>query len=93
MTLQHTLSNLTTRNNTVSSFTLTKLWIERAEFLEISATAVSVMTALLWHYNPTKKYVFPHQDTIAKRTKRSIATVKRALTELKKCGFIVLPVC
>ena len=88
MALQGILTNFTTCNNT-GSFTLTKLWIEKAEELQISATAVSVMTALLWHYNPSKKYVFPHQETIAKRVKRSVATVKRAIAELKQEGYIV----
>lgn len=89
MTLQETLSTLTTCNKEAGSFTLTKLWIEKAEELELSATAVSVMTALLWHYNPAKKYVYPHQQTLAKRVKRSIATIKRAIAELKQAGFIV----
>lgn len=89
MALQETFNDFTNVNVKVGSFTLTKLWIERAVELDLSATAVSVMTALLWHYNPTKKYVFPHQETIAKRVKRSIATVKRAISELKKAGFIV----
>lgn len=87
--LQAITNNLTKGNIRVGSFTLTKLWIERAAELDLSATAVSVMTALLWHYNPTKKYVFPHQETIAKRIKRSVATVKRAIAELKKAGFII----
>lgn len=89
MTLQETLSTLTTCNKEAGSFTLTKLWIEKSEELELSATAVSVMTALLWHYNPAKKYVYPHQQTLAKRVKRSIATIKRAIAELKQAGFIV----
>lgn len=89
MALQGILSNLTTCNNGAGSFTLTKLWIEKAEELELSATAVAVMTALLWHYNPAKKYVFPHQSTIGKRIKRSVATVKRAIAELKRAGYIV----
>lgn len=89
MALQEALRSFTSCNTEAGSFTLTKLWIEKAENIELSATAVSVMTALLWHYNPAKKYVFPHQETIAKRVKRSIATVKRAIAELKKAGFIV----
>ena len=89
MALQGIFDGFTTCNNNAGSFTLTKLWIEKAEDLNLSATAVSVMTALLWHYNPAKKYVFPHQDTIAKRVKRSIATVKRAIAELKQAGFII----
>jgi len=89
MTLQEHLSDFTIRNNGASSFTLTKLWLEKTEELELSATAVSVMTALLWHYNPTKKYVYPHQETISKRIKRSVATVKRALSELKQAGFLI----
>ena len=89
MALEEILPDLTSRNKESGSFILTKLWIERAENLELSATAVSVMTALLWHYNPAKKYVFPHQETIAKRVKRSVATVKRAIAELKKSGYIV----
>ena len=89
MALQEILSSLTSCNNGAGSFTLTKLWIEKAEELELSATAVSVMTALLWHYNPTKKYVYPHQETIAKRIKRSVATIKRAIAELKRAGYIV----
>ncbi|WP_405308360.1 helix-turn-helix domain-containing protein [Methanobrevibacter sp.] len=71
------------------SFELTKLWIEKSEEIELSATAVSVMTALLWHYNPEKKFMYPHQDTIGKRIKRSVATVKRAITELKQKGYLV----
>jgi biotin operon repressor len=89
MALQEILSSLTSCNKEAGSFTLTKLWIEKAEELELSATAVSVMTALLWHYNPAKKYVYPHQETISKRIKRSIATVKRAISELKRAGYIV----
>lgn len=89
MALQETLGKFTTCNNGAGSFTLTKLWLEKTEELELSATAVSVMTALLWHYNPTKKYVFPHQQTIGKRVKRSVATVKRAISELKQAGFII----
>lgn len=87
--LQAITNDLTKGNIRVGSFTLTKLWIERAAELDISATAVSVMTALLWHYNPTKKYVYPHQETIAKRVKRSVATVKRAIAELKQAGFVI----
>lgn len=52
--LQAITNDLTKGNIRVGSFILTKLWIERAAELDISATAVSVMTALLWHYNPTK---------------------------------------
>lgn len=89
MTLQETLGKFTTCNNGAGSFTLTKLWLEKTEELELSATAVSVMTALLWHYNPAKKYVYPHQETIAKRIKRSVATIKRAIAELKRAGYIV----
>lgn len=87
--LQAITNDFTNGNIRVGSFTLTKLWIEKAAELDISATAVSVMTALLWHYNPEKKYVFPHQETIAKRVKRSVATVKRAIAELKQAGFII----
>ena len=89
MALQEHLSDFTIRNNGAGSFTLTKLWIEKAEDLELSATAISVMTALLWHFNPTKKYVYPHQETISKRIKRSVATVKRAIAELKQAGFLI----
>lgn len=89
MALQENLQEFKLRNNGSGSFTLTKLWVEKAADLELSATAVSVMTALLWHYNPAKKYVYPHQETISKRIKRSVATVKRALAELKQAGFIV----
>lgn len=73
----------------IGSFSLTKKWIEKAEDLSLSASAVAVMTALLWHFNPEKKYVFPHQATIAKRVKRSVITVKRAIAELKKEGFLI----
>lgn len=73
----------------ISSFELTKRFIEKAESIELSATATSVVIALLYHYNPKNKYVFPHQETIAKRIKRSVTTVKRALTEIKNFGFLV----
>jgi len=89
MALKEILPDFTSCNKETGSFILTKCWIERVENIELSATAVAVMTALIWHYNPTKKYVFPHQETIAKRVKRSVATVKRALKELKQAGYIV----
>ena len=89
MALQETLGKFTSCNNGAGSFTLTKLWLEKTEELELSATAVSVMTALIWHYNPAKKYVYPHQKTIAKRIKRSVATIKRAVAELKQAGFLI----
>lgn len=87
MAIQENLSPFKKCNK--GSFELTKLWIEKSEEIELSATAVSVMTALLWHYNPEKKFMYPHQDTIGKRIKRSVATVKRAITELKQKGYLV----
>lgn len=89
MALQENLNLFKNCNNRKGSFELTKLWIEKSEEIELSATAVSVMTALLWHYNPENKFVYPHQETIGKRIKRSVATVKRAISELKQKGYII----
>jgi len=89
MALQENLNLFKNCNNRKGSFELTKLWIQKSEEIELSATAVSVMTALLWHYNPEKKFMYPHQERLSKMTKRSIATVKRAITELKQKGYLI----
>lgn len=85
------LQHFTNGNNTrsLSSFELMANWIDIAYKLELSSTAIQVMTVLLRFYNPLKKYVFPHQSTIAERTNTSIATVKRSLNELIKARLII----
>lgn len=73
----------------LSSFELITNWIDSAYKLDLSPTAIQIMTVLLRFYNPQKKYVFPHQATIAERTNTSIATVKRCLNELIKARLII----
>lgn len=73
----------------LSSFELITNWIDSAYKLNLSPTAIQIMTVLLRFYNPQKKYVFPHQSTIAERTNTSLATVKRCLNELIKARLII----
>lgn len=73
----------------LSSFELITNWLDTAYKLKLSPNAIQVMTLLLRFYNPTKKYVFPHQQTIAERTNTSIATVKRCLNELIQAHLII----
>lgn len=72
-----------------TSYELITLWIDKGFTLGLSNNAIQVMTILLRFYNPKKKYVFPTQQTVAERANTSIATVKRALTELIKANLIL----
>lgn len=72
-----------------TSYELITLWIDRGFTLGLSSNAIQVMTILLRFYNPKKKYVFPTQQTVAERANTSVATVKRALTELIKANLIL----
>lgn len=72
-----------------SSYELITLWIDKGFTLGLSSNAIQVMTILLRFYNPKKKYVFPTQQTVAERANTSVATVKRALTELINANLIL----
>ena len=81
------LEQFTTCN--ISSFELMTKWLDVGYTLGLSSNALQLMTVLLRFYNPLKKYVFPHQDTLATRTNTSVASVKRGLNELLKANLIV----
>ena len=85
------LQRVTNGNNQrqLSSFELITNWIDTGYTLNLSSTAIQLMTVLLRFYNPEKKFVFPHQETLAERTKTSLATVKRGLSELIKAQLVV----
>lgn len=72
-----------------TSYELITKWIDRGYTLGLSGNALQTMTVLLRFYNPHKKFVFPHQETIAERTNTSVASVKRALNELIKANLII----
>lgn len=73
----------------LSSFELITNWIDVGYTLGLSPNALQLMTVLLRFYNPEKKFVFPHQSTLAERTNTSLATVKRGLNDLIKAQLIV----
>lgn len=73
----------------LSSFELITNWIDTAYKLDLAPNTIQIMTVLLRFYNPAKKYVFPHQQTLAERTNTSLATVKRCLNELIKAQLII----
>lgn len=73
----------------LSSFELITNWIDTGYTLNLAPNTIQLMTVLLRFYNPQKKYVFPHQSTIAERTNTSLATVKRCLNELIKAQLII----
>ena len=73
----------------LSSFELITNWIDTGYTLNLSSTAIQLMTVLLRFYNPDKKFVFPHQETLAERTNTSLATVKRGLNELIKAQLVI----
>lgn len=73
----------------LSSFELITNWLDTGYTLNLSSTAIQLMTVLLRFYNPDKKFVFPHQGTLAERTKTSLATVKRGLNELIKAQLVI----
>lgn len=73
----------------LSSFELITNWIDTGYTLELTPTAMQLMTVLLRFYNPSKKYVFPHQGTLAERTNTSLSTVKRSLNELIQAQLII----
>lgn len=73
----------------LSSFELITNWIDTGYTLNLSSNAIQLMTVLLRFYNPDKKFVFPHQGTLAERTKTSLATVKRGLNELIKAQLVI----
>ena len=85
------LQTVTNGNNKrrLSGFELMTNWIDTGYTLNLSSTAIQLMTVLLRFYNPDKKFVFPHQETLAERTKTSLATVKRGLTELIKAQLVI----
>ena len=72
-----------------TSYELITKWLDKGFTLGLSSNSLQVMTVLLRFYNPQKKFVFPHQTTIAERTNTSIASVKRALNELMKANLII----
>ena len=72
-----------------TSYELITQWTDVAYTLNLSAIAIHIMIHLLRYYNPNKKYVFPHQETLAKRTNTSLATVKRAINELIKNNLLI----
>lgn len=72
-----------------SSYELITEWLDIGYTLKLSSNALNLMTHLLRFYNPNKKYVFPHQQTLADRTKTSVASVKRGLSELLKANLII----
>lgn len=73
----------------LSSFELITNWLDTGYTLNLSSTAIQLMTVLLRFYNPEKKFVFPHQKTLAERTNTSLATVKRGLNELIKAQLVI----
>ena len=73
----------------LSSFELITNWLDTGYTLNLSSTAIQLMTVLLRFYNPEKKFVFPHQETLAERTNTSLATVKRGLNELIKAQLVI----
>lgn len=85
------LQTVTNGNNKrqLSSFELITKWIDTGYTLNLSSNAIQLMTVLLRFYNPDKKFVFPHQETLAERTNTSLATVKRGLNELIKAQLVV----
>ena len=85
------LQTVTNSNNKrqLSSFELITNWIDTGYKLNLSSNAIQLMTVLLRFYNPDKKFVFPHQETLAERTNTSLATVKRGLSELIKAQLLI----
>lgn len=85
------LQHVTNGNNKrqLSSFELITNWIDTGYTLNLSSNALQLMTVLLRFYNPDKKFVFPHQETLAERTNTSLATVKRGLNELIKAQLVI----
>lgn len=85
------LQTVTNSNNKrqLSSFELITNWIDIGYTLNLSSNALQLMTVLLRFYNPDKKFVFPHQETLAERTNTSLATVKRGLNELIKAQLVI----
>ena len=85
------LQTVTNSNNKrqLSSFELITNWIDTGYKLNLSSNAIQLMTVLLRFYNPDKKFVFPHQETLAERTNTSLATVKRGLNELIKAQLVI----
>lgn len=73
----------------LSSFELITNWLDTGYTLNLSSAAIQLMTVLLRFYNPEKKFVFPHQETLAERTNTSLATVKRGLNELIKAQLVI----
>lgn len=85
------LQTVTNGNNKrqLSSFELITNWIDTGYTLNLSSSAIQLMTVLLRFYNPEKKFVFPRQETLAERTNTSLATVKRGLSELIKAQLVI----
>lgn len=72
-----------------TSYELITRWIDVGYTLNLSPNALILMTTLLRFYNPSKKFVFPLQATLAQRTNTSLASVKRGLNELIKAHLIL----
>ena len=77
------------QSQNLSSFRLITKFIDKGYQLGLSTLAHHTMLVLLRFYNPAKKIVFPHQETISKLGNMSLSSTKRALTELIKQNLII----
>ena len=58
--------------------------------VRLSRAALVVFPVLLSHMFRGSKYCFPQMSTIADETKLSTRSIRRAVKELKDCGYLIV---
>ena len=68
----------------------TKLTAHAIEYVDngLSSTDLAVMAALFSFFHNSKRGGFPSQESVAKRARVSVRTVKRSIKRLEECGYI-----
>ena len=61
-----------------------------AKSFELKTSTFAVLNKLARHYNPNTNVMYPGIETIADNINASVATVKRAIKELKTKGLILV---
>lgn len=86
--MQNVVKSMPTKG--ISQFELVNYLLQNLYKWDLTPIEQLVLLQLAYHYNPTNKFVYPKQRTIAQRINVSERSVVRAIQKLVKEGLILI---